>query len=53
VRGAFAVTGNARGRHVAVIDDVLTTGATAREISRVLLRAGAENVEIWAIAHAG
>lgn len=36
--------------HVAVIDDVVTTGATAAEIAVTLKRAGAERVDIWAVA---
>lgn len=35
---------------VAVFDDILTTGATADALARVLLRAGAQEVEVWAIA---
>jgi len=54
IRGAFRVDAaamdNIRGRHLAIIDDVLTTGSTAAEMSRTLLRAGAKRVDIWAIA---
>jgi predicted amidophosphoribosyltransferase len=38
------------GRHVALVDDVMTTGATAREAAVVLLRAGAATVEVWVLA---
>ncbi len=38
------------GMHVAVVDDVYTTGATARAITRKLKSAGAETVSIWAVA---
>lgn len=48
--GAFEVTARRMPAHVAVVDDVLTTGATATEITRVLRRAGAERVEIWVAA---
>jgi ComF family protein len=54
VRGVFAVEPLRRaelsGRSVAVIDDVLTTGATFAEIARVLKQAGASRVEAWALA---
>ena len=52
VRRAFEVTGKIGLRHVAVLDDVLTTGSTANEVTRVLKRAGVETVEIWAVARA-
>jgi len=53
LRNAFALARPLTSRHVAVIDDVVTTGSTANEIARVLKRAGAERVEVWAIARAG
>ena len=36
--------------HVALIDDVITTGATAEEASKALRRAGAIRIEVWAVA---
>lgn len=36
--------------HVALIDDVITTGASADMASRVLRRAGAQRIEVWAVA---
>lgn len=50
LRGAFAVRGDVRGRHVAVIDDVMTTGTTMDELARTLLAAGATGVEAWVVA---
>jgi len=52
VRGAFAVVGSIVPRHVALIDDVLTTGNTCSEIARVLKAAGAERVDVWVVARA-
>ncbi|MDE2502113.1 MAG: ComF family protein, partial [Burkholderiales bacterium] len=39
-----------RGRRVALVDDVMTTGATAREATEALLRGGAEAVDLWVVA---
>ena len=54
LRGAFMVTPGQRarvaGRRVAVVDDVMTTGATLREATRTLLRAGASSVDVWTVA---
>lgn len=48
VRGAFALRKRGlnvvKGRNIVLIDDVMTTGATAAECTRVLLRAGAKQV---------
>ncbi len=54
VRGAFAVDPLRRaevaGRHVALVDDVATTLATADEIAGVLKQAGARHVHLWCLA---
>lgn len=52
VRGAFSLRGTPAARHLALIDDVMTTGSTARELTRVLLRAGAQRVDVWVVARA-
>lgn len=52
VRHAFVCDGDLRGLTVAVVDDVLTTGATLDELARVLKRAGAARVEGWVVARA-
>jgi predicted amidophosphoribosyltransferase len=50
VTGAFAAIAPLHARHVAILDDVVTTGSTARELAQVLRQAGAEHIEVWAIA---
>mgnify|MGYP001133889501 CR=1 FL=1 len=50
VRGAFALRRPLDAWHVAVVDDVLTTGASAAELASILRRAGAERVEVWVVA---
>ena len=50
VRGAFACTIDLTGMNVAVVDDVMTTGATLTEFARTLKAAGAIQVENWVVA---
>lgn len=49
IRGAFAATAPLP-THVAILDDVVTTGATVSELARVLRRSGCERIEVWALA---
>lgn len=48
--GAFTVSSGCDNLRVALIDDVLTTGATAGEAAGALKQAGAARVEIWCLA---
>jgi ComF family protein len=52
LQGAFAVPNSVpiAGRRLALVDDVLTTGATAAEATQALLAAGAASVEVWVLA---
>nr|WP_041603851.1 ComF family protein [Thioflavicoccus mobilis] len=50
VRGAFRVTSALAVRHVALVDDVVTTGQTAAELAKTLRRAGVARVDLWAVA---
>lgn len=47
--GVFEVCGPVPPR-VAIVDDVVTTGATVRVLAGVLLEAGAQEVQVWALA---
>ena len=42
--------GELAGLRIALVDDVLTTGATAVEAARVLRQAGAAAVQVWVVA---
>jgi ComF family protein len=50
LRGAFACARRFEGEHVAIVDDVVTTGATAETLARALKEAGAGRVSVWAVA---
>jgi ComF family protein len=54
LQGAFVVTPRhaawVRGARIALVDDVLTTGATARSAVRTLRDAGARDVQVWVAA---
>jgi len=56
VQDAFAVNGSTQRRklleaeHVAIVDDVITTGSTVNELRRTLLAAGVRRVDVWAVA---
>ena len=52
LRGAFEVRAASMPLRVAIVDDVLTTGATAEALARALRRAGCHYIEIWAVARA-
>ena len=54
VRGAFSVAdaGRVTAKHVLLVDDILTTGATARAAAQALARAGAASVWVATLARA-
>ncbi len=53
MRGAFMVRKTLAASHIAIIDDVMTTGHTSSELARTLKRAGAKQVDVWVLARAG
>ena len=49
---AFSCSQALRGKRVAVVDDVVTTGSTARALAGALRAAGAASIDIWCVARA-
>jgi shikimate 5-dehydrogenase len=54
VRGAFSVTHPAavKSKHILIVDDIFTTGATARAAAQALVKAGAASVWVATLARA-
>ncbi|MEX2125924.1 MAG: phosphoribosyltransferase family protein [Woeseia sp.] len=52
VKDAFAVTGKLNCRHPLIVDDVMTTGETCRQLAHALLDAGAVTVGVLTVARA-
>lgn len=50
LKNAFQTTSHFTGQHVAMIDDVMTTGSTFSELSRCLLDQGAATIDAWCCA---
>lgn len=52
MRQAFACTqdGRVKGKHVAIVDDVMTTGASTGELAHMLKQAGAREISVWVVA---
>jgi len=50
LQGAFTVRGPCDNLRIAIVDDVLTTGATAAAVAEVLAAAGASHIEVWCLA---
>ncbi len=49
---AFVTTNVVLPRHIAVLDDVITTGNTVYELAKTLKSGGAEDIEVWGLARA-
>jgi len=50
VKGAFKLQEKLAYKHLAIVDDVITTGSTLNEITQILKQAGAKSVVAWACA---
>jgi ComF family protein len=50
ILGAFRASPVVADKHVAIVDDVLTTGSTAGEMAREIYDTGASSVELWVLA---
>jgi ComF family protein len=50
IRGAFACAADLTHKRVAILDDVMTTGATMNELAKVLRKCGASGVSAWVVA---
>lgn len=51
IRNAFSmVAEKLAGKHIALVDDVMTTGSTANELTRILLKSDVKRVDVWVLA---
>jgi ComF family protein len=52
MKGAFHFENAHHYRHLAIVDDVVTTGSSVSELTRQLKRAGVQRVDVWSLARA-
>lgn len=52
VKGAFKISGLQQANHVAIIDDVMTTGHTVEELASEVRKAGIKKIDVWTCARA-
>lgn len=52
LRQAFVINDVAIPTHVAILDDVITTGSTVHEVALTLKKAGVQHIEVWSVARA-
>lgn len=53
IKNAFTVSEKFHAKHVAIFDDVVTTGNTVREFAKVLRKNGVEKIDVWCCARTG
>jgi len=52
MRNAFQIVNALTVNHIAIIDDVVTTGSTVNELARVLRQQGVKIISVWCVARA-
>lgn len=52
IKNAFKIQEDIKGKHIAVLDDVITTGQTISELCKTLRAAGAARIDVWCCAKA-
>lgn len=52
IKNAFLVERPLEVNHVAIVDDVITTGSTANELAKILKKTGVARVDVWGCARA-
>ncbi len=52
VKGAFCLNSNQVPKHIAIVDDVMTTGSTINEVAGLFSKAGCQRIDVWVIARA-
>lgn len=52
IKNAFQVINPPKAKHIALLDDVMTTGATTNELSKILKSTGVKQVDVWVCARA-
>ena len=52
LKNAFSVVKPLKYQHVAIVDDVMTTGTTVNELAKALKKSGVERVDVWVCARA-
>lgn len=52
VRRAFTCKADLSGKHVAIVDDVMTSGTTLNELAKTVRRQGAASIRVWVVARA-
>lgn len=50
LRNAFQCSAEVAGKHIAIVDDVMTTGSSVNELSKALQNSGAREISVWVIA---